>query len=768
MPNWKKVIVSGSDAALNSLYAPSITGSLLGTASYATTASYALNALTASFAATASSALNAQDVLIYVKNVTGVQIDKGSVVRISGATGDNALISTASYDSDGLSANTLGITNQDIPHDSFGYVMTEGRLLGINTNAFSAGQLLYLGATGSIIGTAPVAPLHSVRLGQVLRVQTNNGSMYVRIDNGYELGELHDVVDTTTTSSYGDLLVKSGSIWINSKQLTGSYGVTGSFSVQGSIDSSNKWLIGLGAMPGTTSTAVDWNSRVLYDTTGTTTSIDWQTRTLANSTGGNNVDWENRYLYGPGPIPTSTEIAVDWNARQLLNSNGNIILDWGDSSPQFSGTASFATSASWAPGGGALFPYTGSAEITGSLGVTGSFSVLNSIDATNKILIGSGPIPGSTANSVDWGSRTLFDTNGNFSVRWGLLRSLYDANASQSVDWNNRLLKFDNGPGDYTVNWSAGLLRDTGSTNSVDWQNRITIDTGNKTSIDWQNRQLKDSSGNENLNWSSGIKITGSALVSGSLTVTGSLTVSGSSTFTNIGPARFSGSFVVQGDLIPGFPPFIPNVGPYDAIKVDDIAGQRILYGSPLQGASASIDFGNRTLFDNNALDTISWGGTGGEFSTFKYNAQQISATTRDNLYSNNRQGGQFLNDSYFDINVVDNDLVYLNTDGQWYQVDQTTNSSTKMLGIAKSVSSQTGSVLIEGDIVVSSGAGFPLIANPGYGAPIYIKQGAGTAMDTTTPASGYIRLLGYCYASYNGGTDWIMKFRPSNEWYVI
>ena len=35
MPSWKKVIVSGSDASLNSLYAPSITGSLQGTASYA-------------------------------------------------------------------------------------------------------------------------------------------------------------------------------------------------------------------------------------------------------------------------------------------------------------------------------------------------------------------------------------------------------------------------------------------------------------------------------------------------------------------------------------------------------------------------------------------------------------------------------------------------------------------------------------------------------------------------------------------------------------
>ena len=47
MPNWKKLIVSGSDAALNSLTVTNgITGSLLGTASFAnraTSASYALN-----------------------------------------------------------------------------------------------------------------------------------------------------------------------------------------------------------------------------------------------------------------------------------------------------------------------------------------------------------------------------------------------------------------------------------------------------------------------------------------------------------------------------------------------------------------------------------------------------------------------------------------------------------------------------------------------------------------------------------------------------
>jgi hypothetical protein len=232
-------LITGSLTVSSSLNAlGGVTGSLLGTASWAE------NAITASYSATASSALNASDILIYVKNSTGTQIDKGKVVRIIGAVGDNPLIATASYEDDNNSANTLGITNENIANDSFGYVMTEGKLLGINTNLFSVGQLLYLGANGTITGSAPQAPLHAVRLGQVLRVQLNNGSMYVRIDNGYEIGELHDVRDTTTTGSYGDLFVKSGSVWINSNQLTGSYGLTGSLnatSITSSLFGTSSW-----------------------------------------------------------------------------------------------------------------------------------------------------------------------------------------------------------------------------------------------------------------------------------------------------------------------------------------------------------------------------------------------------------------------------------------------------------------------------------------------------------------------------------------------
>ena len=215
-------VVSASFAATASLAYNAVSSS------YAYTAS---SAISASFASTASKAQDAEDILVYVKNSTGAQINKGSVVRISGSVGDNPLISLADWTNDANSANTLGFTYQNIPNDGFGYVITEGRLIGVDTTSYTAGQLIYLGANGAITGSAPRAPLHAVRLGQVLRVQLNNGSIYVRIDNGYELGELHDVVDNTTSTSFGDILVKSGSVWINSKQLTGSYAITGSLTI---------------------------------------------------------------------------------------------------------------------------------------------------------------------------------------------------------------------------------------------------------------------------------------------------------------------------------------------------------------------------------------------------------------------------------------------------------------------------------------------------------------------------------------------------------
>lgn len=166
-------------------------------------------ALSSSYAETASLAQFAQDIIVVAKNTTGAQLNKGTIVRIIGATGDNPLIQTASWDNDSTSANTLGFLYENIANDGFGKVITQGTLLGIDTDpvlGYAAGQVLYLSSSGQYTNVVPPAPFHEVRLGQVLRAQQNNGSVYVLVQNGYELSELHDVDINTGSLATNNLL----------------------------------------------------------------------------------------------------------------------------------------------------------------------------------------------------------------------------------------------------------------------------------------------------------------------------------------------------------------------------------------------------------------------------------------------------------------------------------------------------------------------------------------------------------------------------------
>jgi len=107
-------------------------------------------------------------------------------------------------------------------------------------------------------------------------------------------------------------------------------------------------------------------------------------------------------------------------------------------------------------------------------------------------------------------------------------------------------------------------------------------------------------------------------------------------------------------------------------------------------------------------------------------------------------------------------DLVYLENDNVWYQVDQTTDSSTKMLGIW--VDDTDGYVLLEGDIVLDQS----YIGNRDYGLPVFISGSARFTCNTDALTSGYIRAVGHPYYYYNDGFsvfNWILRFKPSNDW---
>ncbi len=152
------------------------------------------------------------------KNTTNRTLTKGTVIYITGNSGQFATFGTASYDSENRSAITFGIIAQDITQNNSGYAVMQGEITGINTNGFAPGTLLYLGPGGTYTATKPQAPNHAVRLGQVV-VASTSGILQVKIDNGWELDELHDVRINTgslkdaATNNGGSTLYRSGSLW---------------------------------------------------------------------------------------------------------------------------------------------------------------------------------------------------------------------------------------------------------------------------------------------------------------------------------------------------------------------------------------------------------------------------------------------------------------------------------------------------------------------------------------------------------------------------
>jgi hypothetical protein len=145
--------------------------------------------------------------LSYVTNAESVTITKGQAVYAYGGQGDRMTVKLAYNTNDATSAQTVGIVlSASIGANQKGLIMMQGLLDGLNilpTSTFADGDTIYLGATaGSITNVKPYAPNHLVYLGVVTTSNNGNaGRMYVRVQNGYELDELHNVQAQSPTAN---------------------------------------------------------------------------------------------------------------------------------------------------------------------------------------------------------------------------------------------------------------------------------------------------------------------------------------------------------------------------------------------------------------------------------------------------------------------------------------------------------------------------------------------------------------------------------------
>ena len=130
-----------------------------------------------------------------VRNETGSTIGIFKAVYISGASSNKPLVSLAKADAEATSSKTFGVTTVSISNGTNGEVISVGLLDKVDTSAYVAGDQLWLSPTtaGGFTTTAPSAPNHAVFIGTVTYSHANNGKVEIRIQNGYELGELHNV-----------------------------------------------------------------------------------------------------------------------------------------------------------------------------------------------------------------------------------------------------------------------------------------------------------------------------------------------------------------------------------------------------------------------------------------------------------------------------------------------------------------------------------------------------------------------------------------------
>ena len=158
-----------------------------------------------------------QQVVVRARNNSGSAITKGSVVKVVGVAGGFIGINLAQGDSDANSATAFGIVAENIADASNGFVCINGIIHGLNTNAFTEGDVLYLSPTvaGTFTNVKPVAPQHAVVIGYVAKKSATDGHILLHVQNGYELDELHNVVIASEVNNDALIYETTTQLWKN-------------------------------------------------------------------------------------------------------------------------------------------------------------------------------------------------------------------------------------------------------------------------------------------------------------------------------------------------------------------------------------------------------------------------------------------------------------------------------------------------------------------------------------------------------------------------
>jgi len=166
-----------------------------------------------------------QEQIIRIVNKTGVNLLESAyqVIYISGAQGNRLKVDLALANSDLTSAGTIGLVTETINNNEEGFITSNGLVRGINTTGSLQGEtwidgdLLYVSpiVAGRLTNIKPIAPQHSITIGICVSAHITQGSIFVKVDNGYELEELHNVLINTPVNNQILTYESATSLWKN-------------------------------------------------------------------------------------------------------------------------------------------------------------------------------------------------------------------------------------------------------------------------------------------------------------------------------------------------------------------------------------------------------------------------------------------------------------------------------------------------------------------------------------------------------------------------
>ena len=156
---------------------------------------------------------------ITVKNTSATSISAGRVLMQTGSYIDNGSVvyNVAAYDGAAPVHSIVGISKGTMASGAVGVAITNGTVTGINTSAFSAGDMLYpnyVATDGSLVSTPPATRM-AFPMAIVSSVNATDGSIGVRIPTVGTVDQLDGVTITSPVTGQALVYDTSTSTWKN-------------------------------------------------------------------------------------------------------------------------------------------------------------------------------------------------------------------------------------------------------------------------------------------------------------------------------------------------------------------------------------------------------------------------------------------------------------------------------------------------------------------------------------------------------------------------